>query len=273
MLRRMFRRCFAIAIACFSLTSCGVIYPEFGTRLGQAPAIGTFDPPPPPDRHYLSTFSALIPNKARDGRPWRGSDPNSAPRGFLKLFINDTELLRTSVEADTLTPTWPDTKRGNYAFKEGDALKVEIWDDFALNDRPIMGKKLEITRDMLELQEVDVQFDNGGSFKMKVEPAKPVWGAGFWYELRTGAAYITRTMPESPASRAGLLKGDRIITIAGKDVSGMSADEVKGLMNTIPTSGLELAVQHSDGGTLRANVKEGPIYPLVADYGDPLAPR
>lgn len=261
------RRAFG-AVMTLLLVGCPAIYPELSTKLTTAPKLETYDPPPPPDRYYFMLKGAKIPNRTRDGRNW-DQVFGKMPDAYCKVYLNDKELFRTDPQSDTLTPTWPDAPRGNFPLKVGDTLKFEVWDRNALNDHPIGQKAVQLTPDMIETQNVDLTFESDLQLTFHVSRAKPVWGVGMWYELRTGAAYVTRLIDGSPASRAGLRAGDRIVTLQGKQVDAISSDDVRGLMSTIPVGGLRLAVVHDDGGTLQTTIKEGPIYPLFADYGDP----
>ena len=51
-------------------------------------------------------------------------------------------------------------------------------------------------------------------------PARP-W-LGLYSEQREGHVFVARTLPDSPAARAGLKRGDVIIGVAGKPIAGQS---------------------------------------------------
>ncbi len=249
-------------------SGCAAVFPELGTRVGPAPAIETFEPPPPTDRHYILVRGAKLPPRTRDGREW-DKVFGSLPDPYLKILVNDAELFRTDVESDTLEPKWVEAPKGNWPLKVGDVLRLEVWDNNPLVDHPIGQKDIRVGSDFFANPEQEIDFDGGVELNISIRPAKPAWGAGLWYELRTTSAYVTRLVDGSPASRAGLRPGDRILTLAGKAVDGLSSDDVSGLFNSIPAGGLAIAVQHEDGGTLQVNLKEGPIYAFFKDYGDP----
>jgi hypothetical protein len=257
--------------AMLGATGCPVLFPEYSTHLGVAPATESYDPPPPPELHYVVVHGATIPPRTRDGRAW-DEVLGHMPDPYLKLTVNGEELLKTNPESDTLTPTWKDSPKGNFPLKMGDELRIEVWDANALIDHPIGVKTVTLTTDIMSSPEQDIDFDGGLNVKFAIEPAKPIWGLGIKYELRTTSAYITKVLDMSPASRAGVKVGDQIIKLGGKDVSTMSGDQVTGLLNTIPFDGLRAVLVHDGGSTLEATLKEGPIYPLFKDYGDPTKP-
>jgi hypothetical protein len=262
----------AWAVLVSSALGCGVLYPELGTRIGPAPAIGTLDPPPPSDRHFLRVVGAKIPPRTRDGREWQQLF-GSLPDPYAKVIVNEVELFRTSAEGDTLEPTWEGSPSGNFALSLGDELRIEVWDRQALNDHPIGVAKTRIEREMFESAEVSLEMSGGsGEVTLAIQPAKAVWGAGVWYELRNDSAYVTRVLDGSPAQRLGLRAGDRLVTLGGKPVDQMSPDEVRSLMSALPAAGLAMTVQHDDASTLQVALREGPIYPLVKDYDQLPAP-
>jgi hypothetical protein len=269
---RWIRRAVALAacVASLGTAGCPVLFPEYGTHVSAAPHTETYDPPPPDDIHFIEFHGAIIPPRTRDGRQW--GDIGGLPDPYLKLTVNGEEIVRTNPESDTLEPKWTDSPRGNFPLKAGDDLRLEVWDARALIDHPIGVKTITLTPDVLSSPEQDIDFDGGLEVKFAIAPAKPIWGVGLRYELRTSSAHVTKVMDGSPAARAGIKSGDEILKLGGKDVGTMNGDEVSGLMNTIPAGGLRAVLAHEDGSTLEATLKEGPIYGLFKDIGDPTKP-
>lgn len=248
------------------LVGCGAIYPELGTRVEAPPTGVELQPPPPAGLRWVAFESAEVPAKTRDGRAW-GRVQDSMPDPVARLFVNDVEILKTSAAPKTLTPTWADSKSGNFPISVGDKLRVEVWDNDPLQDRAIGRAEGRVSSEMVSEGRWRASFDMGGSVTLVIAPARARWGLGFWYELRQGGSGITRLLDNSPAARAGLKKGDTITVIGKTDVSQMTSDEVRSSMNSPPVEGLSLTVRHPDGSTLEAIVKAGPIYPTFAQFG------
>lgn len=248
------------------LAGCGAIYPELATRVEAPPAGLALDPPPPDGLRWLAFQTAEIPPKTRDGRAW-GRVREGFPDPVARLFVNDVEVLKTNAAPKTLSPTWETSKAGNFPIAVGDRLRVEVWDSDPLNDRAIGRAEGRVSAEMLSAGSWRASFDMGGSVTLAIEPARARWGLGFWYELRQGGAAVTRMLDHSPASRAGLQKGDEIVRIGKTDTSQMTSDEIRSAMNSPPLGGLELVVRHRDGSSLQAIVKPGPIYPTFAQFG------
>ncbi len=251
----------ALALSC---AACGAVYPEIKTPVRPAPEGKQLSPPPPKDALYLAFESATIPETTRDGRRWDAVG-GSAPDPFAKLFLDGEEILRTPVQSNTLTPTWPDSFKGNYRVPKGSVLRVELWDENPINNHPICVREIKHPQAEAQVGSVDIDCDSGAKMRLLIQPAKAKLGVGFDYELRTLDVYVTRVVQESPAAHAGVKPGDQIVRIQGKEVRKMEDGEAKSLINTNAQVGLNLTLKHADGSVVDVTLKDGPIYPLRSE--------
>lgn len=244
------------------LAACGAVYPEISTPV-RAAGTRRLEPPPPADLVYLKFANAHIPKHTRDGRQW-DSVGGSAPDPFAKLLIEDKEILLTPVQANTLSPTWPDQKVGNYRIPPGVPVHVELWDSNALNNHPIcvetIGNLLAETSDE---QNLELRCDSGATIEIVVQPAHAKFGLGLYYELGSDDIHVTRVIGESPAGRAKLTRGDQLVTIQGRDVKGMDPETARSLINANVSTGVNFKVKHLDGSQADVTLKDGPIYPTT----------
>jgi len=246
------------------VTACGAVFPELTTPIRQPPPGFVLEPPPPSDLLYIEFAKATIPSKTRDGRTW-DSVGGSLPDPLAKLLVDDTEVIVTPVEANTLTPTWPNQKRGNYRIREGARLRVELWDSNPLNNHPICSQELRELSGLSDSGSVDVTCDSGAYIKLVAQPAHGRLGLGFSYEIRTDEVFIARVLAESPASRAGVKRGDQVVAIMGEPVKGMAEGRVRSLINSNGATGLALRLRGADKQEQDALVKDGAIYPLLSE--------
>lgn len=267
----MIRSFFAAACAAL-LCACAAVFPELSTRFDKAPASRTLDPPPPEDRHFVKVIKGRVPPRARDGRTWDQAF-GSLPDPYVRVFVNEKELMKTKSASDTLEPVWDTTPGANYQIRVGDKVEVQLWDSNPLNDGIIGKKEFRLGAEQLGT-EIDLELSGECGVTMAITPAKAIWGAGFWYELRRGGARVTRVVEASPATRAGMQKGDEIVILDGKPIETQSVDEVRSTLGAIPIQGVPMTVRHTDGTSLQLTVKEGPIYPIFSDYATlPLVPE
>lgn len=244
------------------LSACGAVYPEISTPV-RAAGTRRLEPPPPSDLVFLKFANAHIPKHTRDGRQW-DSVGGSAPDPFAKLLIEDKEILLTPVQANTLSPTWPDQKVGNYRIPSGVPARIELWDSNAINNHPICVETIgNILSEVSEEQNLDLRCDSGATIEIVVQPAHAKFGLGLYYEIGSDEIHVTRVIAESPAGRAKLMRGDQLMRIQGRDVKTMDADTARSLINSNVAAGVTFAIKRLDGSTMDVTLKDGPIYPTV----------
>ena len=221
------------------------------------------DPPPPDDLVFLQFANAQIPTRTRDGRQW-DSVGGSAPDPFAKLLIEEKEILVTPVQANTLNPTWPDQKRGNYRIPRNVPVRVELWDSNPINNHPICVESISnILSESSDEQNVELRCDSGATIELVVQPAHAKFGLGLYYELGTDDIRVTRVVSESPAARANLKRGDQLLQIQGREVKGMDQETARSLINSNVSTGVTLGIKHPDGSRTDVTLKDGPMYPAI----------
>jgi hypothetical protein len=244
------------------VSACGAVYPEIATPVRPA-GMRHLDPPPPQDLMYLKFANAVIPPRTRDGRQW-DSVGGSAPDPFAKLIVDDKEILVTSVQSNTLHPTWPDQKGGNYRIPNNVPVHVELWDSNAINNHPICVESINnILGEVSEDQNLELRCDSGATVELVVQPAHAKFGIGLYYELGNEDIHVTRVVSESPASRAKLKRDDQVLKIQGRDVKDLDAESARSLINSNVSTGVTLSIKHPDGSFEDVTLKDGPMYPSV----------
>jgi len=238
------------------------VFPELGTPVREVPPGYAFEPPPPEELVYIAFQRAVIPARTRDGRAW-DSVGGSLPDAFAKLTVDGKDLIVTPVQSNTLNPTWPNQKRGNYRVRKGAVVQLQVWDSNPINNHPICSETIRNFHENVSFERpLEVSCDSGALVELSLEPAHGKVGLGLHYEIRTEQVFVTRVLRESPAARAGLGRGQEIVRIMGQNARGMSEGRVRSLMNSNGT-GLELVVAGLDRTERQVVLKDGPIYPTL----------
>jgi carboxyl-terminal processing protease len=74
-------------------------------------------------------------------------------------------------------------------------------------------------------------------------------GIGVSIGVSNGFAFVTDVVKDSPAERAGILIGDRIVEVGGKSIRYWTPDEVLGVLRGAPGSTAKLTIEHPGSGT------------------------
>lgn len=245
-------------------TNCAAVYPIVDTPLRTAPPDVKLDPPPPSTLYYLAIKGGTVPPRTRGNEKWDELG-DGAPDPFVKLFLNDELLFTTSTEQDSYNPKWADSPRKNWDLPRDSVLRVEMWNSNAVNDQVICIDEL----DRLEEQALEgpllAKCEGGAAVEIELHSARPKFGLGFRYELRQGGAAIHSVLEQSPAERAGVLRGEFIDAVNGKSTRGMSAGELQTMINMYGRQGLKLTLRAEGSAPHDVEVKEGPIYSLPLD--------
>lgn len=251
-----------VVVAAVSSSGCALVYPEVATPLRDVPEGVEASPEPPNELLYVRFVEVVIPERTRDGRS-RDGVGGSLPDPTAKLIVGEkTVVLETPRERNTLVATWPDQIRANYLIPRDRKLRVEIWDQNTLTNKPICVKPFSGIHDEAEFGELRLRCENGTRIVLQVEPAHARWGLGMSYEIGGGVARITKVFRHSPATRAGLAEGDQILTLDGVSVATMDPQQVTSAINSKSRQGVPLQVRTSSGRTRQLTLKEGPIYPV-----------
>lgn len=246
------------------MAGCAVMYPTLSTPVRGAVAVEQYEPPPPKDILFVSIKSARIPIKTRDGRNW-DEGGGHAPDPFAVLFVDDKEMLRTSVVSNTLQPQWPSPEPPvNLKIPSDAKVRIEVWDDNALVSHPICNERVHRIDEAVDLGELEIPCESGATVVLSVTQPKARSGIGLFYIIRGKEVYVLRVVAASPAGRAGLLPEDQILSVDGRPVSTMVAGELQGIFQAKSRSGVDLEIKSSNGQR-RVTLVDEPMYPVKGE--------
>jgi len=246
------------------VTACGAVYPEVTTPVRSVPPGKQVEPEPPGNLLYIVFDKVIIPKQTRDGRKWDAVG-GAAPDPFAKVLVNGEEIIKTPTESDTMHPTWPTQVRANYRIEPGAKVVVEVWDSNPIHNDPICVISVDSIHDKASDVASELLCNSGARVQLRIETAHPKVGLGLSYELQSQAVKITRVIEHSPASRAGLSAGVEILSIQGKKVAELDADQIRSLINANGQTGLQLDIKLPDGTSKTVELKEAAMYPAVSE--------
>jgi hypothetical protein len=229
MLRPRLTLC-TVALACAS----GCVFPR-----GSTPLLSVMQTPvdratQPEDLWQLTVVSADVPQQKRTGTSW--DDDGGKPDPYVVVRIRGVERWRSDSSDDTFEPTFSQPPT-NFAFARDARVRFELWDDDGMGADPIGIYEGRVFAESVIGSDTTLKLDSGANLTLRLDKPVPKQGLGLAeYELRPSAVTILAVVPNSPASRAKLKPGDRIIAIDGKPLSKLEQQEAE--------SALALASQH-----------------------------
>jgi S1-C subfamily serine protease len=111
--------------------------------------------------------------------------------------------------------------------------------------------------------ETTIKLDSGASLTLRLSQPEPKQGVGIVeYELRPSSVLVLAIAPNSPAARARLASGDRILTIDGKAVASLGSQETESALALAAQKESELRVAR-DKAERTVKIDNGYVWPAM----------
>ena len=226
--------------------AAGCVHPQRSTSL--SPVQDVSDIPAPPDLVRLAFKSAIIPPRARGDQPW--DEDGSPPDTFVRVYRNDELIYESEPAMNSLQPQFRDAMSENVILPSNAELRIELWDSEEMRlPQPIgtwRGRGLPPTA--LPGADARITMEGTAELTFRVEPPEAFRGTGITnYELRREELYVDQVIRFSPAGRAGLDHGDRIIAIDGQPIGDLGEDPAASALSMASSRQTTMTVIHSDG--------------------------
>jgi hypothetical protein len=223
-------------ILCVLALGCatGCVFPRNATPLLSVMHSPVDRATQPPDLWQLTVVSADVPRQKRTGTSW--DDDGGKPDPYVLVRIRGVERWRSTSSDDTFEPSFSQPPT-NFAFAQDARVRFELWDDDGMGSDPIGMYEGRVFAESIVGSDTTIKLDSGANLTLRLDKPAPKQGLGLAeYELRPSAAVVLAVVPNSPAARAKLKPGDRIIAIDGKPLKQFEQQEAE--------SALALASQH-----------------------------
>lgn len=202
--------------------------------------------------------SAHIPPLKRSGLAW--DDDGSVADPYFTLRIDGRVRWETDPLENTLQPSFAQVSE-NLAFDRQAKVRIELWDKDSLGADPIGIYEGRAFSEAILGADTIIKLDSDASVTLRLERPEPKEGTGLAaYELRPDAVVVLEVTPNSPAARAHLRAGERILAIDGKKVSALAPQEVESALSLASRNKAALRVQQ---GKSQRSVKldDGYVWP------------
>jgi len=200
----------------------------------------------PRDLWSMRVIGATIPDRQRSGLPW---DDRGKPDPWVRIYRDGKLVWESSVVRDARAPVWNATLPRNVWLPRTAELAFELWDDDgALGADPIgVLEHRGLPPSVVADQDARLELEGGAVLVFRISAPRPHRGVGIRsYEVRGDALVVDEVLDASPARRAGLRRGDRIVAIDGRSVEALGEARAVDALGRMAGRGGRLTIVRGD---------------------------
>ena len=266
MLRAMKRPASAhsLLLGCALLGSLGACaYPHHTTPLFAAGAVAMPESEFPGGMYSLQLLSAEVPETKISGLTW--DDDGTGPDCQVRLYVSDRLVWESEVVKDSTHPAWNEMAPRNVILPRDASFRLELWDwDTAVSGDPIGRVEREgLPANAQPGAQARLQLDRTTTVVILLSSPRAHRGVGVSVELRGDYLRVLSVEPFSPAARAGIRSGERILAIGSQRIAQLSDGDKRSELSMASERKQKLAVADSEGHNEREVTLDGGYVWLV----------
>jgi len=211
------------------------------------PAPSGVQPQNPPAHLWSIRFlDAELPEFKGGGLAW--DSDGTPPDPFVRLRIDGRVVWESPVQKDTRHPVWNITLPRSIYVPPGANFRLELWDDDAASADPA-GVLLRsgLPETALPNAVTHLNLDNLAVVTVTISDAAVFKGVGIEFEQRSDALVVLQVEPFSPAARAGIKPGERIVAIGSSRVEALGPARAASDLSMGADRGSTLTVMDGNG--------------------------
>ena len=243
-----------------SLSGCA--YPRRTTSLSpvrtEAFAVGPGSAPA--DVYKFTLISATANQRNRGNAQW--DDNNGLPDLYVRILRDGVVVWESETVDDSITPTWNATIPRNLSIPNSARLQLEVWDRDAVGGDPVgIWRGVGLPPNARNGVEARVLLEGESFLTIRVDSPMPHRGVGIrLFEVHDGDLQVVELEPHSPASRAGLVVGDRIIAVGSTTVSQLGSARASGALSMAAERNEALRVVNAQGVERTVTLDRGYVW-------------
>jgi hypothetical protein len=238
-----------VFLACALVHGCA--FPRFATPLNPLPEGRVPSEEFPEAMYTLQLLGANVPAAKVSGLPW--DDDGSGPDPFVRIYVEHQLVFESKVLENDHRPRWNVELPRNVRIPQGSDFRLEVWDqDSAVTADPIGRlERRGLPPSAVRGARARLELEGRAVVTILLGPPRPHQGIGVSVELRSDALRVFAVEPYSPAARAELHAGDRIVSIGGQRVEDVGPERALGLLSLAAERRHKLGVEDADGNQPR----------------------
>lgn len=209
----------------------GCVYPRRSTSLVAVRGAVSSSIGAPTGVVSLTIVSAQAGRARRGGISW--DDGGGLPDCFVRVYRNEEMVYESPTVSDSMTPRFDAELPENLLVPAGARMRLEVWDRDTIGSDPVgIWRGIGLPSSAVSGVEARVLLEGDAYLTIRTGAPRPFRGVGISsFEVRSGELYVVEVEPYSPAGRAGVVAGDRIIAIGGRPVSSLTASTATGALS------------------------------------------
>lgn len=249
------------SVLAVSLGACA--YPHHTTPLFAASGVDLPASEYPGGMYALQLLSAEVPETKISGLTW--DDDGTGPDCQVRLYVGERLVWESKVVKDSTHPEWNEMAPRNVILPRDAAFRIELWDW----DTPVSGDPIgRVERDGLPANaqpgaQARLQLDRTTTVVILLSSPRAHRGVGMSVELHSDHLQVLSVEPFSPAARAGIKKGERILAIGNQRISELSDGDKRSELSMASERKHKLAVADGEGKNEREVALDGGYVWLV----------
>ncbi|MBN8611491.1 MAG: PDZ domain-containing protein [Deltaproteobacteria bacterium] len=247
-----------------SLASCA--YPRRTTSLSPvrtASAMTTGPGGTPGDVFRFTAVSATLNAQNRGATQW--DDNGGLPDPVLRVYRDDALVWESGTVNDSLHPEWNEAAPRNIRFPSSARIRIEVWDDDELGGDPVgIWRGIGLPPNARSGVDARILLEGESYVTVRVDPPQPHRGVGVrLFEVHGSDLQIVEVEPFSPAARADLVPGDRILAIGGQTVSQLGSQRAAGALSMAAERQEALRVANAQGAERTVTLDRGYVWLIL----------
>lgn len=209
----------------------------------------------------VTIISAQAPPRRVSGLNW--DSDGTAPDPFVRILVDDRLVWQSSTVPDTLQPEFNATLPRDVFIQPSSRLRLELWDEDKLGSNELISsvQRQGLSSKLLAGDPEQIFTSTGAIITMKVSRPRAFEGLGIpSFEVRRDCLVVLEVEDYSPASRAGIHAGDRIVAIDGHDVEALGDAQATGMLSLAIKRNYPLDIVDDKGNKRQIKLDSGYIW-------------
>jgi hypothetical protein len=248
-----------VALVLPSLAVPGCAYPRRSTALSPVQA-ASGGPGQPSDVWSMRIVSAQIQPRNRGDSNW--DDGGGLPDPFVRVYRDDVLVFESRTVDDSIAPVWNQDLPRNISMSSRASLRIEVWDRDDVGGDPVgIYRGHGLPGNALPGVDARILLEGESYVTIRLDDPNAHRGVGITsFEVRGNELLVIEVEAHSPAGRAGIVVGDRIVTIGGRSVSELGSSQATGALSMAGERHQVLGVMDATGDEREVELDHGYVW-------------